>query len=160
MENISIDKYIEEIESTIPKIMRSIQFTTLKDLFGLGLDITLSQFYVLVTIFHDTGCKMNSLANKLSLSPGAMTGLVDRLEKQELVERMYDLRDRRVVTVWLSEAGKKFVSEFQKKKTEYLKAVLNKIGEQNKEKLIQSLRAFDQALTEILHDAGVQAEGK
>ena len=158
MENISVEEYIEELEITIPKIMRSIQFTTLKDLFGLGLDITLSQFYVLITIFHNNGCKMSSLANEMSLSPGAMTGLVDRLEKQDLVKRTHDTRDRRAVTVWLSDEGKDFISEFQNKKTEYLKAVLNKIGEQNKVKLIQSLRVFNQAITEILHDALIQAE--
>ncbi len=46
MKLVSIRECTEVIEKMIPRLMKSIQFTTLKELFGLGLDITLSQFYV------------------------------------------------------------------------------------------------------------------
>jgi DNA-binding MarR family transcriptional regulator len=45
------------------------------------------------------------LADQLSLSPAAMTGRLDRLEKRGLVRRLPDSEDRRSVQVELTEEG-------------------------------------------------------
>jgi DNA-binding MarR family transcriptional regulator len=45
------------------------------------------------------------LADQLSLSPAAMTGRIDRLEKRGLIRRLPDREDRRSVQVELTEEG-------------------------------------------------------
>lgn len=152
MKNVSIQESIETIETMIPKLMKSIQFNTLRDLFGLGLDITLSQFYVLAAVYYDEGSAMTSLAGQLLLQPASITGLIGRLEKHSLVERRHENDDRRVVTVWLSEKGKKFFRRFLEKKNEYLTAILDKIGEKNRQSLVHSLKVLDQAVEQIFEE--------
>jgi DNA-binding MarR family transcriptional regulator len=156
MKLISIQECTEVIEKMIPKLMKSIQFTTLKELFGLGLDITLSQFYVFAAIFHDEGSAMSALADRLLLKPASITGLIERLEKQALVERRHESTDRRVVTVWLTDRGRKYFHRFQEKKNEYLQAILNKVGEENRQNLVRSLRALDQAVEQIFEERNQQ----
>ena len=155
MKTFSIKECIDAIETLIPKIMKSIQFTTLKDFFGLSIDLTISQFYVLLAVFRDEGCLMSGLANEMSLSPGTMTGLVDRLEKRSFIKRQHEKADRRAVTVWLTQKGKQFVLEFQKKKDEYLKTVFEKVGKENRQRLVHSLKTFDDAITELLSEKDV-----
>ena len=152
MAGIDMQDCINEMELLLPKLMKSIQFTTLKDILGLTMDITLSQFYVCLAVFHNNGCTMSSLADEMSLSPGTITGLVDRLEKQDLVKREHDEIDRRAVTVWLAEKGRNFMNEFQKKKTEYYKTILERVGAENREKFIYLLRIMDQTIIEFLQE--------
>ncbi len=58
-------------------------------------------------IFHDEGSAMSALADRLLLKPASITGLIERLEKQALVERRHESTDRRVVTVALTDRGRK-----------------------------------------------------
>jgi DNA-binding MarR family transcriptional regulator len=50
---------------------------------------------------------MNALADRLLLKPASITGLIEHLEKQALLERLHESTDRRVVTVWLTDRGRK-----------------------------------------------------
>lgn len=154
MKTLSIQECIETIEILIPKIMKSIQFTTLKDFLGLSIDLTLSQFYVLLAVFQDEGCPMSSVAKEMSLSPATMTGLVGRLEKRSFIRRQHDEADRRAVTVWLTDKGKQFIQDFQKKKDDYLTTVFEKVGKENRQRLVSSLKTLDDAITELLGKKG------
>ena len=160
MKRISIRECIDEVETIIPKIMKSIQFTTLKELFDLSVNISISQFYVLLAVFHDNGCKMRALAEEMSLTPATITGLVDRLERRGLVRRQHDKQDRRAIIVWLAEKGREFMLDFEKKKNEYLATVLKKVSPEIREKLVHSLRALEHAIEELLKEKNVTPTGK
>jgi len=53
----------------------------------------------------------SALAKAAALSPGAMTNRIDRLERQQLVERRYTSDDRRSVRVRLTRDGKRTIDE-------------------------------------------------
>ena len=150
MAEMDIQECIKEIEILLPKIAQGMQFSTVTEYFDLGQDITMSQFSVLLVISRNNGCSMSSLASEMSLSGGTITGLVDRLEKQQLVKRKHGKTDRRAVSVWLDAKGKKFVNAFQEKKTEYFKTILERVGAENRERFIDSLRIMDQTIMEFL----------
>ena len=50
--------------------------------------------------------KVVKLSKKAGLEPSTMTGLLDRMQRDELVERITDLTDRRVLRVHLTKSGR------------------------------------------------------
>ncbi|MCX8124213.1 MAG: MarR family transcriptional regulator [Spirochaetes bacterium] len=53
----------------------------------------------------DEGIKINDLGKLAGLEPSSMTGIIDRMEKDGLVMRMHDPKDRRAIIVQLTEKG-------------------------------------------------------
>ncbi len=67
--------------------------------------LTFSQYGVLDILFHLGPLPLGQIAEKILKSEGNMTTVVDNLERRGLVRRERNERDRRVVTVSLTEAG-------------------------------------------------------
>ena len=54
---------------------------------------------------HPDGLRMSELSRRLMVSGGNVTGITDQLEREDLVVRIFDPADRRVVAVKLTAAG-------------------------------------------------------
>jgi MarR family 2-MHQ and catechol resistance regulon transcriptional repressor len=70
-----------------------------------------SQFGVLEALFHLGPLHQQDLAEKILKSSGNLTMVIENLVKRGLVERTRDAGDRRFVTVCLSEAGRRLISQ-------------------------------------------------
>lgn len=80
---------------------------------GEGLadhDLTAGQFGVLETLLHLGPLCQKDLAQKLLVSGGNVTMVVDNLEKRALVTRERNATDRRLVTVALTPRGRKLIT--------------------------------------------------
>nr|WP_249870944.1 MarR family transcriptional regulator [Oceanobacillus saliphilus] len=97
--------------------------------------ITSPQFVALQWLLEEGDLTIGELSNKISLAFSTTTDLVDRMEKNELVERIRDTNDRRVVRIHLLNKGKKIIREVIKKRQEYLGEVLEKFSEEEKNSL-------------------------
>lgn len=69
------------------------------------IGLTYPQYLVLLVLWQDGERTMGEIANRLSLPPGGVTPIVERLEAAELVMRRRDDDDRRVVHVKLTQSG-------------------------------------------------------
>ena len=152
VETDDIDNTIKEIDILLPEIMKKMEFNSLTGIFGIDINLTISQFHVLMSVVYNEGCPISTLSKMMSLSSGTMTGLVERLEKKDLLIRKHDQSDRRVVTVWLTEKGSDFISNFQRKRTEFLKIILIKMGKENRDTFISLLRTTDEILKNLLQE--------
>lgn len=70
-------------------------------------DLPASQGHALILLEPGRPQAMSHLAAKCHCDPSNLTGIVDRLETRELVERRTDEHDRRVKLIALTPAGKK-----------------------------------------------------
>jgi DNA-binding MarR family transcriptional regulator len=86
--------------------------------------ITPPQFVALQWLFEDGDMTIGELSNKMYLACSTTTDLVDRMEKNLLVERIKNPADRRVVRIHLLEEGKRIIDEVIKKRQVYLEEVL------------------------------------
>ncbi|MDZ5470763.1 MarR family transcriptional regulator (plasmid) [Bacillus sp. 31A1R] len=86
--------------------------------------ITPPQFVALQWLFEDGDMTIGELSNKMFLACSTTTDLVDRMEKNELVMRVKDPNDRRVVRIHLLEEGERIIEEVIKKRQMYLQEVL------------------------------------
>lgn len=68
--------------------------------------LSLAQFDVLATLSTGEGITQQELAERLLVTKGNICGLLDRLEKLQLVERRADPIDRRINRIYLTTAGR------------------------------------------------------
>lgn len=73
--------------------------------------LTSSQFGALEALHHLGPMCQRALSEKLLMSGGNTTVVVDNLEKRGLVRRVRDKQDRRFITVHLTEAGRRLIDE-------------------------------------------------
>ncbi len=68
--------------------------------------VTAAQSFVLYDVRDHEGTSIKDIAARIELDSSAITGLVDRLEKMEMVKRQDDPNDRRGIRVFLTQRGK------------------------------------------------------
>jgi len=71
------------------------------------LDLSVPQCDVLTTLTEAEGISQQELAQRLYVTKGNISGLLDRLERAELVERRSTAGDRRQYAIYLTAAGRK-----------------------------------------------------
>jgi len=116
--------------------------------------LTMAQLRLMYTILVDGDQPVGDLAEKLSVRPPTVTGLTDRLIKQDLIVRVNDPSDRRVVIVRLTDEGRRVVGQIEAVSQAYFDRVFDEMGGERIEELIQLLEEF----TEVART--VQAEGE
>ena len=86
--------------------------------------ITAPQLVCLITLAEQGPMTATTISREVFLSPSTVVGILDRLEEKGLVKRERVSKDRRVVTVTISEAGRKLAetapSPLQSRLTEAL----------------------------------------
>ncbi|HSQ80188.1 MAG TPA: MarR family transcriptional regulator [Casimicrobiaceae bacterium] len=70
------------------------------------LDITAAQFVVLVKLAGGETASPSTLCKGASYDPGAMTRMIDRLERKKLVRRVRSPEDRRRISIELTAEGR------------------------------------------------------
>ena len=68
-------------------------------------ELTYSQFAVLEALYHLGSMTQGEVSTKVLKSGSNMTTVIDNLERDGLVRRERDAKDRRVINVHLTEAG-------------------------------------------------------
>jgi MarR family transcriptional regulator, organic hydroperoxide resistance regulator len=86
--------------------------------------ITPPQFVALQWLLEEGDMTIGELSTKMYLAFSTTTDLVDRMEKNNLVMRVKDPNDRRVVRIHLLEEGERIIEEAIKKRQDYLQEVL------------------------------------
>jgi len=101
--------------------------------------ITSPQFVALQWIIEEGELTIGELSRKIGLAFSTTTDLVDRMEKNGLVERIKDSEDRRVVRVHVLEKGQSIIKEVLEKRRNYLGEVLEGFTDEQIEQLIELL---------------------
>ncbi|WP_155593112.1 MarR family transcriptional regulator [Lysinibacillus cavernae] len=81
------------------------------ELLSEGEALTQNQLILLLQLKINNGMKATEIADFFSVTPGAVTSMCDKLEKLELIQRMRENNDRRVVKMALTNTGDKKVQE-------------------------------------------------
>jgi DNA-binding MarR family transcriptional regulator len=75
----------------------------------LADDCTLPRFDLLVNLEREDGQTLAALSRRMLVTAGNLTGLVDRAERDGVVERRPDPADRRLSRVYLTAQGRELV---------------------------------------------------
>ena len=94
---------IEEVVNTIRKFVRTIYNDTYQMNRKYGL--TGPQSAVLRALAKHGPLSSVALSRQLYVTPSNITGIIDRLEKKELVQRIKKVGDRRIALITLTDKG-------------------------------------------------------
>ena len=75
----------------------------------LADDCTMPRFDLLANLEREDGQTLAALSRRMLVTAGNLTGLVDRAERDGVVERRPDPSDRRLSRVWLTPKGRELV---------------------------------------------------
>lgn len=102
----------------------------------LAPSLTTSQLAVLEVLEQEGNLKPSELIPFLSTTPAAVTMLLDRMERGELIRRDRDENDRRIVWVSITDKGKSEAKRGVQVRNDYLSQVLNRISTHNQQLLV------------------------
>jgi MarR family transcriptional regulator, organic hydroperoxide resistance regulator len=108
--------------------------------------LTPPQFIALQWLFEYGDMTIGDLSNKMYLACSTTTDLVDRMEKNELVERVKDENDRRVVRIHMLKEGERIIEEVIEKRQNYLQSVLENFSQEEVEGLKINLAKLHQEM--------------
>lgn len=107
--------------------------------------ITLPRFDLLSQLErHPEGLKMNQLSRRMMVTGGNITGIVDQLVKEGLVERLDEPSDRRAWRVRLTRAGDKAFAEMARAHEDWVVELLAGFSRRDSEALMQLLARLKQ----------------
>lgn len=137
MNTYNEDKTIIKTEKDLRRIAGIIKRNGRKIL--KNYPITSPQFIALQWVIDREHLTIGELSKKIGLAFSTTTDLVDRMEKNGLVERIRDTNDRRVVRVVPLDKGKTIIKEVISKRQQYLGEVMSSLSDKEKETISDSL---------------------
>ena len=93
----------------IGRISRKMMRVTREKLIPYGL--TSAQFFLLTALYEEDGLPISVLAQKVALDKATLTGLIDRLERDDLIRRISDPDDRRAIRIFLTPKSERLRTE-------------------------------------------------
>lgn len=110
------------------------------------LNLTYPQFIVLAILEADGPMPISALAEAAGSANSTISGVVDRLEKMELVQRTRSDSDRRVIYVSTTEQFREHFAKFKATACDRFSAALNTLSLQDAQAVERGLMLLDQAL--------------
>jgi DNA-binding MarR family transcriptional regulator len=111
--------------------------------------LTMTQLRLMFALFQQDGITVSTLAQRMDISPSAMTGIIDRLRKSKLIRRRADPRDRRVTRIYLTEEGRALWGAVDAAGRAYVSATVRRLGRDRVEAFIETMSEFLEAAKEV-----------
>lgn len=136
-----INQQVKYISKLLPKIARNLRIAPLIDAVKPGL--TTSQLMILLVLrdIKDAALPIGNLTQELAISFPSVTGIIDRLYKENLVERTHSEQDRRLVLVKLTAEGREIADKLMKSFEELLFTVFEKLPETEQKSIMKSIES-------------------
>ena len=132
----------------IVQSLRSIITRVTGDASGawMDLDVTMPQMKVLMLLRENGALRVGVLARHLNVSTPTITGIVDRLVRQDLVKREDDPSDRRVVLNVLTAKGEQLMERLRHRSDEELTRIVGALSAQEQTEVAQALKRLEEAI--------------
>jgi DNA-binding MarR family transcriptional regulator len=111
-----------------------------------AMNLTGPQGMMMGILSHDGEMKISDLSEKIGLSNSTVSGIIDRLEKQGLVERTRSQEDRRVVYVKVSADFQKNCKEDFCKIEKTFETAINKATSEEIDTILKGLSLLEQLM--------------
>ncbi|MDF2531195.1 MAG: transcriptional regulator, MarR family [Clostridia bacterium] len=97
------------------------------------------QLHSLEKIYKEKAMKTLEISKTLQISPSTLIGVLDELERQKLILRERQERDKRVVLVTVTNKGEEVVKKHFEEDEKFLTNLLKELGEDEQKHLIMLL---------------------
>lgn len=116
-------------------------------------DTTLPRFDLMAQLYRaQDGMLLGELSQRMMVSNGNVTGLVDRLVQEGLIERQVTETDRRAARVRMTERGRSVFSEMAEAHGDWISEMLGELSESDQEHLWNRLGELKKSVRGALAD--------
>ena len=137
------DKNIKEFHENIVALIKKYQFRDRNEITCFGISV--SQCYVLETLYSFRNLTMKELAIKMHLSISTITRIADQLEMKELIIREQNADDQRVRNLKLTDKGKEVYLKSWRAVFESEKKIFENIKPEYREMIIELLKELNRS---------------
>jgi DNA-binding MarR family transcriptional regulator len=106
------------------------------------LDVPLAQLKSLYIITVKGETNFSTLAQYLGVTPGDVTGIIDRLVTQGLVNRQPSPDDRRIILLHASDKGRNLINSLMESRTRYIVHILEYMSLEELKSLLKGFSAL------------------
>jgi DNA-binding MarR family transcriptional regulator len=110
-----------------------------------SLGLTITQLRVLFILRGEPGLTAGVLAERMQVTPSTLTRIMDRVARDELVERVPDADDRRCVRHNLSDRGLALVSELESNFRARMDRVFDQLDAETLRSVVKALKDLTDA---------------
>jgi DNA-binding MarR family transcriptional regulator len=100
---------------------------------------------------------LSSLSGRIKAQNSTVTGIIDRMEREELVQRERSAEDRRIVLIRLTDKGRSLARQIQVEPMEIFRSALQSLPKKDVEELFRVLDKVQARVREIV-DANAARE--
>jgi DNA-binding MarR family transcriptional regulator len=115
---------------------------------GIELSLSQSHVFILKYIRINGSCTVTTLAHHLGITLSAVTSLVDKLCRMELVTRVRSEEDRRVVIIELEEEGERVLSQVNENRKKLFEKLLENLSEEEINTLFNTIDKITEDILE------------
>ena len=108
--------------------------------------LNISEFGVLEMLYHKGDQPVQKIADKILVTSGTITYVINKLEKKDLVIRRKCNKDKRIYYVSLTEKGRDYIAHIFPKHKEFLNNLFKDLSEEDKRELVENLINFRKVL--------------
>ncbi|MFC4099217.1 MarR family winged helix-turn-helix transcriptional regulator [Paenibacillus xanthanilyticus] len=130
----------------LSRSFQSVSAHAAADIRSYGLNTT--EFGVLDVLYHKGEMPLQQIGDKVLMSSGNITYVVDKLEKKEYVRRKSSPSDRRVIFAEITEKGRAFLDEVFPKHERVLERALNGLTHEERLQAAALLKKLGRAAQE------------
>ena len=109
--------------------------------------VTTTEFGVLEHLYHKGKQPVQNIAEKILVTSGTITYIIDKLEKRGLVQRIRCAEDKRVFYVALTPEGENLISGVFKRHEDMLERLFSDLTGEQKENIHLDLVNFQKAIS-------------
>lgn len=122
-----------DLETVIFDYIDELKFLCFPDQWGGALfDYSKNELLTLIFLYRRKNANMTEIAEYINAPLNTATGVVSRLEKKHMLDRIRDTQDRRVVNIVLTEKAEDFINEEKKLIDYYFKQVYSLLTEEER----------------------------
>ena len=146
-ETVSIDRIIENLIYLHPLLSKSLTRSI-----RAKTNLNPGSLYILGMLSKHEILSMSEIGCKLSMPKPHVTGQVDKLIAEEMVERVFDPNDRRIINVRMTEKGKEDFKAIKQEVSQDMRVRIGKLDDQKLNALFNSTQVVRDILSDIMTD--------
>lgn len=106
------------------------------------LECSKNEILALLIIYRKQSVNMTEVAEYINAPLNTATGVINRLEKKKLIQRMRDSEDKRIVKISLTEEGISYFNEEKKLIIRYFEALASRLTSEEEKAIYSIMEKF------------------
>ncbi len=139
----------DELVDAVLVASRALVAVAARSLAGVGEEVTLPQYRVLIELAARGPQRVADLATILGVDRSTATRMCDRLVRKRLVQRRREVGDRRAVRISLTALGRTLIEEVSRRRRTEIASILERMPQAGRRAALAALRGFAEAAGEV-----------